>query len=63
MRPLSPATELRRLKRLCNEYMRDLATAKAELLRWRTRAEQAEQETKEWKGRFDLLLRREEPKP
>jgi molecular chaperone GrpE (heat shock protein) len=67
---LKPETEIRNLKRQVKDWQKAEWRVRAELNKLRTevdayraRATKAEQECAEWKARFDVLLRREEPKP
>ena len=63
MRELKPATIIRNLKRENNGYR----TANIKLVNerdwYRNRATKAEQEVKDWKARFDVLLRRDQSEP
>lgn len=54
----SEATQIRSLKRQLAEAERESKARAAETATYRARATKAEQELKEWKDRFDLLLRR-----
>ena len=60
---MKPETEIRNLKRSLLEARRDYASTKETLRSVIRRAQKAEKECAEWKERFDVLLRREEPKP
>lgn len=52
----SEATQLATAKRELKRLGVELAQYRSELLKYRTRATQAEQQTAEWKERFDKLL-------
>ena len=58
----SDATRLRSLKSAYNYLRKELDAMREHRDQYRARATKAEQDAKEWKDRFDVLLRREEPK-
>ena len=60
---MKPETEIRNLKRYLAEVRRDYLSMQETARALRRRAESSEREVAEWKARFDILLRREEPKP
>ena len=55
----SDTTLLRSAKKTLLERSAELMKARIERDHYRTRATKAEQEAKEWKDRFDILLRRD----
>ena len=55
----SDATLLRKIKTEQNLLKDTLAAMRVERDTFRVRATKAEQETAEWKARFDILLRRD----
>jgi FtsZ-binding cell division protein ZapB len=55
----SDATLLRRIKAEQNALKETLSEMRVERDSFRARATKAEQETAEWKARFDILLRRD----
>jgi len=59
---MKPETEIRNLKRGLKQCREQLRTLGLELSKALSRATKAEQEVTVWKARFDILLRREEPK-
>ena len=63
MRQPSPQTELRNLRRDLKRTEEDLRAVKQAAEAYRSRATKAEQETAEWKRRFDLLLARTPEEP
>ena len=60
---MKPETEIRNLKRELKCESASYRALKNEARDWQARALKAEIELTEWKARFDVLLRREEPKP
>jgi hypothetical protein len=58
----SDATMLRAAKSELALAKKNCAVAIAQCNAYRVRATKAEQEVAEWKTRFDILLKREEPK-
>jgi hypothetical protein len=56
---ISPATELRHVKRELKELNTALRETRIQLQEHRSRTNRAEGEVSEWKKRFDLLLKRE----
>lgn len=52
----SEKTQLATAKRMVRDLQREVQTLIAEQSRYRARATQAEQQTAEWKARFDKLL-------
>lgn len=58
-RPVSDATALRKAKADFAQLVKDCNTIRIERDTFRARATKAEQESAEWKARFDILLRRD----
>lgn len=52
----SEKTQLAAAKRMVRDLQTEVRNLDAELRRYRARATQAEQQTAEWKARFDKLL-------
>ena len=52
----SEKTQLATAKRMIRDLQAEVRNVADELRRYRTRATQAEQQTAEWKARFDKLL-------
>lgn len=61
-RPPSPETQLRTTRALIRGLEKELARARQQVTDYRARATKAEQESAEWKRRFDILLQRDEQK-
>lgn len=57
-RPISPATELRNLRRDMKILRNQLSDALQRCSEYRGRLTKAETETADWRRRFDLLLAR-----
>lgn len=58
-RTVSDATALRKLKTELTQLIKELREMRVERETFRARATKAEQESAEWKARFDILLRRD----
>lgn len=58
-RTVSDATALRRVKAELAQWIKDCGAMRVERDAFRSRATKAEQESAEWKARFDILLRRD----
>jgi len=58
-RTVSDATALRKVKSELTQWIKDCGAMRVERDAFRARATKAEQETAEWKARFDILLRRD----
>jgi len=59
----SEATQIRTLKRQLAQAQSESASHAISSVQYRQRATKAEQEAKEWKDRFDLLLRQKPATP
>jgi FtsZ-binding cell division protein ZapB len=62
MRKPSVETQLRGAKSQIAILQKEVRALTAQRDQYRVRATKAEQETAEWKARFDILLKREESK-
>ena len=60
---MKPETEIRNLRRSVNDFSAALERECRRSADYQAPATKAERECAEWKARFDVLLRREEPKP
>ena len=60
---MKPETEIRNLKREVRLLTKSKGRWQEQATYLEGRMRKAEKEVAEWKVRFDLLLRREEPKP